>query len=441
MKGRNLVLLAVVFAILAGLALLTSKRKQQPLPDQIGRPVFPDLAVNDIARIAVQSAQGRTAVARSKEVWVVPERYNYPADFARVKEWLMKLADLKVGQVVRADDRQRAELKLLPPAKAAGGTNAATVVELFAEGDRKLASLLVGASHSRKAAGQAAAFGEGGGYPDGSYVSPDGGQSVYLVGELLDGIPSGAKEWMEPELLSVQAADVARVSVTGPDRPELTLARNEASNQLELPGLSPKEEMDTSKLYGIESALSYLRFEDVADPTRTDEQLGMDSPTLFTLETKKGEVYTVKIGGVDPQTSNRYVNLSVTLKEPAAQPAPGTGTVNEAAEKAKATEREELKKKVRDVNARVSAWTYLLAAYKTDSMTVARAALVKPKEEKKEEPKQPGTEPQATNATPAAAAAAPQATNSPAPAAADTPAPEAKAPAGGDTKPAAELPK
>jgi hypothetical protein len=390
MKLKNLIVLLVVAAALVALAFLSSRKQMPQEPDAIGKPVLPDLAVNDVARIAVRSATARTSVALEKDAWVVPDRYNYPADFSRIKDTLMKLADLKVGQVVRADEKQRAQLRLTMPPKEGGTNEAGTLVQLMGADGKELASLLVGGSHSRKASGPSAAYGP---YPDGSYVSPDGGQTVYLVSEVLDSIPAAPREWMDSEMVNVQASDVMRVTVAATGRADVVLVRDEKSNQLSLTNLTDKEEMDTSKLYGVESCLSYLRFEDVADPTLTNEQLGMDAPSAVTVETRNGEIYTARIGAKDEPTGHRYVAFAVMLKpQPPVPPvaADETNAVKKAEAAEKAKQRAEQEKKTADLSARLSKWTYLCAAYKAEAMTPARDGLVKKKEEKKpEEPAKP----------------------------------------------------
>jgi len=384
MKGKTLVLLVVAAAVLGAVAVWTSKDREKAVPATLGRLIFPDLPVNDVERITLRSSGGQASVVKEKGTWVVPDRYNYPADFARVKGLLIKLADLKIGQVIRADEKQRRTLKMLAPGTGkAGEDETGSLLELGGADGNTVAALLIGTTHMRAPRGQSP-YGE---FPDGSYVSPDDGESIYLVSQVLDNVPKEPRNWLDQEFLNVPASEVAAVTITGPDRPDVTLVRGEESSQLELQGLGDKEETDPSKLYSVEAALSYLKFEDVADPTLTDEQLGMGSPALFILETKKQEIYTVEIGAAEEESGNRYLRVKVALKDAEEEEPAGEseGDEPDAAEKAgqdkEKAEREELETRVAGLNDRLGRWTYLVSSYKAGGMLARREDLVKAKEE------------------------------------------------------------
>ncbi|MDD2349547.1 MAG: hypothetical protein PHS50_14970, partial [Kiritimatiellae bacterium] len=147
------------------------------------------------------------------------------------------------------------------------------------------------------------------------------------------------------------------------------LAKKDGTWTLE--GLGDKEELDTSKTYSVESALSYLNFNAVVDPALTDEQLGLATGAVFTVALKNGERYTAKIGGVAEGGTDRYIRLNAAFTP--------VGT-NE-------TENAALTKKVDDFNAKSGKWAYAISSYNAENMTKSRADFVKPKEEPKDEAK------------------------------------------------------
>jgi len=228
------------------------------------------------------------------------------------------------------------------------------------------------------------------GYPDGRYVSADGGKTGYLVSEDLSDLAGDQKDWLDAEITSVAAADMAEITLTAPDGAALTLRRENGS--LALDTLAEDEELDNSKLYAVESALNYLRLEDIADPSLDDAQLGFDKPSLFTVKTPKGEIYSVSIGGSPEGADTRYIRVAVVL-------APAQGTTNDpvdpaaGAEENAKKERAELEAATMDLNARLSPWTYVISSYKADAMTRTRADLVK-KTEEPEASTEPEAEPQ-----------------------------------------------
>ena len=407
MKPKNLIILVAVAAVLAGVAFWTQRGKGTVTPDVLGKDVLPELPVNDVAKIVVETRDATTTVARVEGTWVASSKYNYPAAFDKVRGALMKLSELKVGQLARLNDEQRSKLKINPPA----GDNGGTLLSLYDGSGKSLASLLMGETHERKSQGGPQQFG---GFPDGRFVSTDNGKTVYLVDETLSEVSSTTKDWLETDLLNVTGNDVMEVSVTGPDRAPVKLQRPEKGKTMELEGLAENEELQTSKIYGIESAISYLRLSDVASPELTDEQLGLDKAAVFQATTVKGEIYTVKLGGTPEASGDRYIRIACALKPADPEPertVPEGETEEEkkaAEEKAKeeaqksAADRKELEDKVKELNDKLGKWTFVVESYKADSMLTKRADLVEEKKKEEEE-----EEKEDTSGKPAPAAAKP----------------------------------
>jgi len=137
-------------------------------------------------------------------------------------------------------------------------------------------------------------------------------------------------------------------------------------------------EADTSKLYGVESALSYLRFNDVSDPAKDDAALGMTNAVTFRAETFNGELYTVTLGGKPEGSDERYVRIEAAVLP--AGPAPGAGDTNAAAMKEadeRARARKEADSRVAAVRRKVAGWTFTIPSYSAEAMTHTLAGLTK----------------------------------------------------------------
>jgi hypothetical protein len=385
MKVKTLVVLLGVAAVL-GLAAMWSRRSGEEPSDRIGRAVLGGLQVNDIARMVIATSSSTSCLAKADGVWVSESQYGYPADFARIKSAIVKVAEMKVGQVVDAEPGDKAAMKMVAPAAGADG---GTLVEMLDKSGTLLGSLLIGAARQRAAGDEMSRFG---GYPDGQFVSADRGESVVLVKDNLYEFDR-ADDWLEKELVSVPGADVVSVRIGGPERAAVELTTAEGATDLTLAGLGEKEEMDRSRVNGITSALSYLRFESVADPALSDEATGLGAPTEFVVTTKAGEIYTVQIGNKAADSENRYARIRVALAPAAPEPeaTPEAEQTEEeqqaaAAEKASRAEaRAALETKVADLNAKLGPWTYVLASYKSDTMISTREQVVKAVEDEKPE--------------------------------------------------------
>ena len=362
MTTKNLVVLTAAAAILGGAAYYTSAGKKMKSPSAVGKKIVPAFEVADVARVEI-GGEKKVALAATDKGWAVESLYGYPADVTKIRENLLKVQDLTVGQVATGT-------KIEKPVP----------VEFKNAAGKAVASLQLGGTHNAKPKGQMAQFG-GGGYPDGRYVLFEG--KPVLVKDALDAFDGDPKKWVDTRICKVTASDVVAVTYAKGGN-TVKLAR--ANGTWTLEGLGPKEELDTSKTYSLDSALSYLDLTGVADPKLTEAELGFATGAVYTATLKDGTVYTAKTGKA--AGADRWFKVSAAFTPK------GTNT----------TENAKLEKAAKDFNATVGKWTYSISSYNADNFARERKDLVKAKEEpKKEEPKK--EEPKKEDAKPAAAPA------------------------------------
>ena len=322
MKTKNLIVLVVVAVVLGWAAYFLNSGSRPAAAKLNGKAVLPGLSVADVARVEIGG--GKLTLAAAADGWKVESLYGYPADREKIVENLMKLAELKVGQVARGR-------KL--------GTETAVVLKDSA--GKELASLKLGDKHMKKPSGQAAAYG-GGGYPDGRYAAFEG--ETVLVKDELDAFDGDAKKWCNPRIASIPSSDVTAVSYRqGKELVELEKGTN---STWVLKGLGPKEELDTSKTYSLDSALSYLDFNSVADPKLTEAELGFATGAVYTVTVKEGSntvSHVATVGNKVKGGSDRYFKLDD------------------------------------------GKWVFVISSYSAESMMKTRKDLVKAKEEPKKE--------------------------------------------------------
>ena len=378
---KKILILVLAAGALIGAAMWLKDGRAQKTPNLVGRKILPAFNVADVARVEISGSKSLT-LASGETGWTVDALHGYPADAKKILDALLKLKELKAGQ------------------PAAGVSNAAPTTVVLKDGKGKeLAKLVMGNQHRSAPRGEMAQFG-GGGYPDGRYVSLEG--TTVLVNDTLDSFDGDPKKWVESRICAVTASDVASVTYTkGKETAKLT--RKDGTWSLE--GIGPKEELDTSKTYSLDSALSYLDFTGIVDPKKTEAELGFATGAVYTATLKNGITYTAKVGN--------KVGSDSAFKVSAAFKPVGTN----------ATENAKCEKTVKEFNDNVGKWTYTISSYSAESMSKTRKDLVKAKEEtKKEEPKKVETKPVAVTKP----APAPVAKPAPAPAAKPAPAPAAK---------------
>jgi hypothetical protein len=345
MTNKNLTILAAAAVILGGAAYFCNSGRKIKTSNINGRPVLQAFDVSEVQKVEITGNRNLSLLA-SEKGWVIDSLYGYPADISKIRENLLKLKDLTVGQSARGRKIENA-----------------TVVELKDASGKVLASATLGDKHMSKPRGQAAQYG-GGSYPDGRYVKY--GDGVVLVKDTLESFDGDPKKWCEGRICSVSSSDVKAVAYTK-DGKTVKLERKDSTWSLD--GLGEKEELDSSKTYSLDSALSYLDFSSVADPSKPEAEFGFATGSVYTVSLKNGQSYTAKIGS--SLGSDRYFKVSAAFSP--------VGT--------NATENAALEKAVEAFNSNVGKWTYLISSYSADSMSKTRGDLVKAKEEAKEEAK------------------------------------------------------
>lgn len=385
MNSKNLVILAGVAAALIGGAVWSTRTESRHTTALgLGDPVLPGLKekLNEIAALSIHSGSATITVARTGDTWRVPGKWNYPADFNRVRDTLTKLSDLKVLQVLHTTPSDLAELQL----QAAGSNlehQANGIVLRNQKGDT-LATLYAGKTHSRPGPSEAMGMGS---FPDSQYVMDDKGQ-VSLVGEVLQDLQVPEQSWLDTEFVSLN--DILSFRVSGCTKGDFEASRLTLGEEFKLAAAVPSgKDLDNSKLNQAGSVLSYLRFEDVANPRLTPAQTGLDKPVTYQARTQKGQIVTVKVGQATAQESSRYIAVTVAY-EPPPMPAP-SGTNSEAVAKAQAEQVTKAAAEAKALNEKLSPWVYAISRETAETLSWGLGDFLKDK---------PGNEDKKDNKTP-----------------------------------------
>lgn len=164
MKSKNIVILAVVAAGLAGAAYFLGGSSKPSGAKLNGKAILPDLDVSKIARVDC----GKLALAAKDSGWVVESYQDYPADQAKLTENLMALTELKVGQTARG--------------KKLAGT---TLLQLKDAEGKEIASVTLGEKHPK--------------WGHGRYLGFEG--ETVLVTDTLDAFDGDPKRWIDAKIV------------------------------------------------------------------------------------------------------------------------------------------------------------------------------------------------------------------------------------------------
>lgn len=385
MNRKQLVILLVVVGVLGAAGWLRYQQTRtswQSGSKAIGQKLLGELPVNDVAAILIKSDTNEVHLARKDNLWRVGERKDYPANYEQIRSFLMKAQDLKVVQNEEIGKSQLGRYKLLPPGQ---GTNSALLVELRDQNGKAIRSLLLGKQHKHKSApGRPSPMGdtEDGGYADGRYVMVGtDAKSVAVINEPLNDIDSIPGLWLNKDFFKVEK--VRSIAVAFPVATNSwTVTRDNETAEWKLADAKPGEQLDSTKTSSFGSALASPTFSDV-DTGAKPEALGLDKPTVVTVDTFENFTYTLKVG----QKTNDILPLTLTVS--AQLPTERTvGKDEKPADKAKLDkEFKDKQKTLQDKLAQEKGyenWIYLVSSWTLDSVLKDRNQLLV---EKKEEPK------------------------------------------------------
>ena len=289
MKSKQLALLLAVAVALGVVAWILKRNNDDTWSDTAGGAggKVIELAINDVARVAIQSSGGTVNLVKKDDVWAVQERGDYPANFERVGDLLRKLWDLKTVQTLQAGPSQLARFDLTEPDNGAG-----TRVSFQDKDGKSLGALLLGKKFMKKADGP---MGDMGGFPAGRYVMPVGGATVSLVSENLDEAEAKPESWLKRDFIKVENPSV--ITLAGPtDAQKWKLTRDTAAGEWKLSGAKAAEKLDAAKVSLLSGVFANASFSDVLNPDAKPADTGLDNPTVITFDTFDRFTYLLKVG-------------------------------------------------------------------------------------------------------------------------------------------------
>ena len=250
MNQKTLIVLGVAAALAVGVALFVdhSRTPQSDVSARAGLLV-PELRehVNDVTRITMTAANNQPAVtlARGQQGWTVAQRGGYPADVAKLRDFLLKLADATLLEEKTSNKDRYADLGVddITSASAKG-------VLLDLEGLTKPARVVLG-----------------------TYNAQGGGTFVRRADEVQSWLAKGTlapeknpADWIAKDLANIAADRIASVTITRPDGKLVRVANASAADtRFDIVDVPKGREASSEYVAnGLGAVLSELNIEDVA---------------------------------------------------------------------------------------------------------------------------------------------------------------------------------
>jgi len=282
LNARAVAILVVLLVVLGGTALVYQNQQKNQRPSNaasLGQVLLKDLKAADIASIRIAQPKSTLTLERKDERWTIAERGGFPADFSRVREFVLKAIELKAGQSESIGEQDRARLNL---------DDSGTRVEFRGADGKPLRTLIVGKKYfKREVDTPDKALG------DGRFVLlPDEPKTVYVVGDPLTQATTKTSEWIDHAAFQVEK--VKSLEVKFPDGGGYRIERSGDNADWKLAGLKPGEKLEVTKANAASYSLSLLELADVLP--RDTPDTGLDKPVDISAVTLDGLTYDIKVG-------------------------------------------------------------------------------------------------------------------------------------------------
>lgn len=309
MNARVAAILVVLLAVLGGGALLYQQQERARRPENVaalGRVLLKDLKAADIAAIKIAEPSATLTVQRKDERWVIAERADFTADVSKVREFVLKVIGLKIGQSEPLGEKDRARLNL---------DTSGTRIEFRDSGGKSIGTLIVGRKYfKREVENPDKAI------PDGRFVAlPEAASTAYLVADPLTQATVKTAEWIDRGSFQVEKVKTLEVRYPGGESWRIERAADNA--EWKLSGARPGEKLDISRANAASYSLSLLELADVApEDAKTDTKMsGLDKPIAIAATTLEGASYAIKVGRL--AGDNYYVTFTASGLKPDAKDA------------------------------------------------------------------------------------------------------------------------
>ncbi len=283
MNARVAALLVAVLVVLGGGALFLQRREAAQAPAALAPAprLLKGLQAADVASIRIAQPKAALTLQRKDAGWTIAERDGFPADAGKVRDFLLKVVELKAAESEPIADKDRARLEL---------DGSGTELDFGGAQGKPLARLLVGKKYfSREVEDPAKAPG------DGRFVLlPDSPSTVYLVSDPLSAASAKSADWIDRTGLKIEKVKSLEVRLPGGDG--YRIERSGDNADWKLAGAKPGEKLDVSKANAASYMLSELELADVAAPGQPDT--GLDQPARIRATTLGGATYDIQVGGL-----------------------------------------------------------------------------------------------------------------------------------------------
>lgn len=390
MNNRTLPILAAAVVVLGGLGLwLAQSRQGQTDVVSANQPLVEGLAggLNEVSGLRIEGAGNALVVdlQRTDKGWVAANKGGFPADFSKVREYLLKLSESRLREAKTANPERHARLGV---EDLANGDAKGVGVKL--DGLAKPVQLIVGTFNANSGQGYFVRHG-------------DQAQTWLASGNIRP--DTNLQQWLSSEIVNLGSPRIRSVEITPPSGAKVRIEKTDPAapdyTVLDLP--RGRELSSPSIGNGISTLFDNLRLEDVfpaadaqpdPDALYKAQYLTQEGVQLTVDGWEAGDKAHVRIhAALDPARSEAWLIEQQSEAEAAHQAtaaaaaaggedAASTAATPFDAEAFRAGKLSGLQQEVDAINARTDGWTFAIPSWKYANVKKSMEDLLKPRDGK-----------------------------------------------------------
>ncbi|PIW00826.1 MAG: hypothetical protein COW41_04310, partial [Deltaproteobacteria bacterium CG17_big_fil_post_rev_8_21_14_2_50_51_6] len=217
---------------------------------EMGAYLLEQLPVNDIASIVIETPTSAVSLKKPADSWIVEERFGYPADFAKLSEFVRILKEVKIGRKFDASEKVLKRLSIKSPDDAdALDEEKGTRVRMTNSNGKCLLDMVLGKTRAKDPQK---------GPPDGQYVMMGEAPEIYLIDKILSSLEGGPAEWLEKSPVQVDAGEIQKITCLGPGETPVRYLFERTARGKDLELIKPATDLNIKKssLNRLSNALS-----------------------------------------------------------------------------------------------------------------------------------------------------------------------------------------
>jgi Domain of unknown function (DUF4340) len=354
MKSNKLIILTLV-TIVVILAATMMSRHRAPTTSLEKQLLFPALLdkVNDVSTVSLKKQEKSLTLVQKEKQWVIQDADNYPANFGKIRETVIALAELMLLAEKTSNSDLYEKLGVEDPSE----NHASSVqLSLLDSNGKALADLIVGNARRSKSPGD----------KSGLYVRLPDAQAALLVEGRLD-ISTDVTDWFERELFDINASRVKHIHIAHADDAIIELGRENEVDDFSMDNLPEGMEMQSNVIISRMGTMLESVF---VDNVISADKLAEAEQSTATIHTFDGLIVTIssaEIGG------NNYSSFSFAVDENVDK-----GSENESTEDTTTnSDNPGPAEEAEALNKLMSGWAYAIPSFKYELFTRKLDALIR----------------------------------------------------------------